>query len=306
MTIRLDGRVALVTGAGNGIGRAHAQCLAARGARVLVNNRHHEEPDPADRSADQVVAAIRETGGEAVADHSDVGEPGAGSRMVEHALDVFGQLDIVIANAGVAHVGIFHKLSLEVIRETVAINVLGTLELVHAALPGMRSAGWGRILVTHSTSALGDVTYAAYAASKSAMDGFVRCIDLENRGRNVLANALVPFAHTAMTDRHFESGVFSREASPHVSPDKVAELAALLVSDACPVSGELIAVVGGTVRRLELLQGRGLELDPREISAERILEGFSQVVEIGQPISYASGGEMLLDLIHQSAEKARE
>ena len=305
MKIRLDGRVVLVTGAGKGIGRAHAECLAARGARVLVNNRDHGEADPAARSADQVVAAIRAAGGEAVADHTDVGAPGAGARMVEHALEAFGGLDIVIANAGVAHVGMFHKLPLEEIRETVTTNVLGTLELVHAALPGMRAAGWGRVLVTSSTSALGDVAYAAYAASKTAMHGFIKSLDLENRGRGVLANVLVPFAHTAMSHRHFESGAFSREASPHVSPEKVAEAAALLVSDVCPVSGELVAVAGGTVRRMELLQGRGLELDPRAVSAERILEGFARAAEIGEPLSYASGGEMLLELLEANLARSR-
>jgi len=302
--ISFDGEVALITGAGLGLGRAYAECLAKRGARVVVNNRQHGEVDPGERSADRVVTSIRERGGEAVADYNDVSQDGAGGRMVEHALAEYGRLDAVICNAGVAHTGMFHTLSLGSIRETINTNVLGTLELIHAALPVMRKAGHGRIVVTTSSSALGDVGYAAYAASKTAMHGLVRCLALENASKGVRINALMPFARTRMTEAHFESGFFSEESAVYLTPGKVAEFATVLASRDCPVNGEVLAVGGGTYRQLELLQSQGLELDPSEADADRILACFDAISDMSNPIRYGAGSEMLSDLAKSNVRRA--
>lgn len=296
VTIRLDERVVLVTGAGGGIGRAQALRLSARGARVVVNNRHHDEPSIEDRAASRVVAEIEDAGGEALADYEDASAHGAGARMVRHALDRYGRLDAVICNAGIAPKGMFHQLSLEAIRETIAVNLMGVLEVIHAALRPMRDAGRGRIVVNSSSSALGDVGYAAYATSKTAMHGLVRCLALENEGKNVKVNAIMPFARTRMTEAHFVSGFFPSESGDCLTPEAIAELTTVLVSRQCPTNGALIAIAGGIARRLDLVQGQGLQIDSRRPDADRFLAEFDRVVDLGDAITYASGGEMLLDL----------
>jgi NAD(P)-dependent dehydrogenase (short-subunit alcohol dehydrogenase family) len=138
-TIRFDQRVAIVTGAGKGLGRAYALHLAARGARVLVNNRRRSDAEPA--SADEVVAAIRQAGGEALANYDSVEDPAAGERMVQQALDAWGRIDVLINNAGVDQRSSFHKVSVAEFERIFAINFQGSLYVTHAAYARMRRLG---------------------------------------------------------------------------------------------------------------------------------------------------------------------
>ena len=150
--IRFDERVAIVTGAGKGLGRSYAIYLAARGARVLVNNRRRSNSEPS--SADEVVQAIRQAGGQAIASYESVEDPAAGQRIVQQALDAWGRVDILINNAGVDQRSTFHKVSVEQFRQIFDINFYGSLYVTHAAYARMRAAGYGRIVV--STSVAGD------------------------------------------------------------------------------------------------------------------------------------------------------
>ena len=182
--IDLTGRTAIVTGAGKGLGKAYAELLAARGAAVLVNNRLHLGQTAG--SADDVVDTIRAVGGTAVADHHDVEEVGAGRAMVDAALEAFGRIDLVVANAGVSAPSAFHKEPLDQVRQVLEINLLATLELVHAALPHLREQRFGRIAVTTSSAAVfGDAGFATYAASKAALIGFTAALAQESASRNV-------------------------------------------------------------------------------------------------------------------------
>lgn len=184
-------------GAGKGLGRAYALDLAARGARVLINNRRRSGAEPS--SADEVVQTIRQAGGEAVANYDSVEDPGAGERIVQQALDAWGRIDVLVNNAGVDQRSSFHKVSVAEFERIFAINFHGSLYVTHAAYARMRAAGYGRIVVSTSNAGLHGL--CAYAASKAALIGFMRALAIEGKSHNVLTNAIAPFAATPMTAR---------------------------------------------------------------------------------------------------------
>ena len=240
-----EGRVALVTGAGTGLGRAYALGLARRGLRVVVNNRRREVDAAGRGSADRVVEEIRALGGEAIADYEDVCASGAGERMVQRALGHWGRLDVLVNNAGVDQHAPFHRIGLEDFRAIFETNFFGTLQVTHAAWRPMRAAGHGRILVSTSSAGLhGLHGLSAYAASKAALIGLARTLAAEGAARDVYCNAIAPYAATRMTDAHL--GAAAREA---MSPAHVVPLVAALVDPRCRVNGEVIVVGLGWARR---------------------------------------------------------
>lgn len=251
---RFEGRVAIVTGAGAGLGRAYALHLARSGLRVLVNNRRRELDAAGRGSADRVVEEIRAAGGEALADYEDVCTPGAGERMVERALGQWGRLDALVNNAGVDQHAPFHRIGLEEFRAIFETNFFGTLQFTHAAWKPMRDAGHGRILVSTSSAGLhGLHGLSAYAASKAALIGLARTLAAEGASRDVFCNAIAPYAATRMTDAHL--GDAAREA---MAPEHVAPLVAALVDADSRVNGEVIVVGLGWARRattVELASG---------------------------------------------------
>lgn len=148
----LNDRVAIITGAGKGLGRAYAMLFAARGAAVVVNNRRHPGEADAETSAAMTVAAIQAAGGRAAANYADVTDPGSGEAMVRQALATFGRLDIVVANAAINRMGSFHKQGLDEFRQVFDAGFLGHLHLFHAAWPVLRAAGYGRVVATTSSA----------------------------------------------------------------------------------------------------------------------------------------------------------
>lgn len=298
--IRFDEQVALVTGAGKGLGRAYAEALAARGARIVVNNRKHPGDGPRG-SADAVVEAIRGRGGEAVADYESVEADGAGVRMVEHALDRFGRLDVLICNAGGGVASMFHKASFESIRQQIEVNTMGTLAPIHAALPRMRSAGYGRILAATSNAGMfGAVGWAAYAASKSAMHGFVSSISEENRTRGVQINAILPFAHTALTGDLFLAEDFPEGTEKRLRVEIVANSAVWLVSRECELSGRIVVAGGRVFRCARMVQTRGVELD--DPSPEQLAECADEICGLDELILYEDTPTLLRDIAERAAK----
>jgi NAD(P)-dependent dehydrogenase (short-subunit alcohol dehydrogenase family) len=252
--IRLDGRVAIVTGAGNGLGRSYARLLAALGARVIVNNRRR--PTDAERasSAERTVAEIRAAGGDAIANWEDVRSPSSGTAMVTQALETWGRLDIVVNNAGVGQHAAFHKLGVEQFREIFDLNFYGSLYLTHAAYAHMRRAEYGRIVVSASSAGLhGLHGLSAYAASKAALIGLMRSLAQEGAGRGVLCNAICPYAHTQMTGAQA-----TPEFEAQMSPDLVAPMVAYLVSERSAVNGQVLVAGKGAFRRAFMVEGEGV------------------------------------------------
>jgi NAD(P)-dependent dehydrogenase (short-subunit alcohol dehydrogenase family) len=239
-----EGKVALITGAGKGLGRAYAKWLAARGATVIVNNRTHPGKPS---SARAVVEEIKGAGGTAFYDENAVNDQRSAVAMVDGAYQQFGHLDVLICNAGIAVTAPFAELTLKKMREVMDINFWGSLYPLFSALQRMLAADYGRIVLTTSQTALyGYSGTALYASSKGAVLGLGRALAYEIAEKaNLRLNVVMPVAATAMARRPV-----SEEVAALVSPDKVAPAVGWLCSDACDKSGMVFHVGGGRVRRV--------------------------------------------------------
>lgn len=249
--IRLDGRVAIVTGAGHGLGRAYALQLAQRGARVVVNNRRHDTDAPGETSAERTCAAVRAAGGEAVPSFDSVRDPRSGERLVAQALDTWGRLDALVNNAGVDQHAPLHRITVEQFLDVFEPNFHGSLYVTHAAYAVMRRVGYGRIVVSASSAGLhGLHGLTAYAASKGALIAFARSLAQEGGPRGVYTNAIAPYAATKMTAAHTPPDVAAQ-----LRPELVAPLVTYLASEACAVNGRVLVAGKGGFRRATTVEG---------------------------------------------------
>ena len=282
--IKFDGRVAIVTGAGNGLGRAYAIQLAARGARVVVNNRRRALDAPGDSSADRTVAAIRDAGGEAIANWDDVRTPASGAALVSQALAMWGRLDIVINNAGVSQHQAFHNISLEEFREIFDLNFYGSMCLTHAAYAHMRRQSYGRIVASASAAGLhGLHGLTAYAASKAALIGLMRSLAQEGAPRGVYCNTICPYASTQMTAAHA-----SPEFAAAMPPDLVAPMVLYLASEQTRLNGRVIVAGKGAFRRAVMIEGAGLGYErAADVTPESIAHDIERIDSIESAQEYA-------------------
>jgi len=233
--VRFDGRIAIVSGAGGGLGRAHARLLAARGAQVVVNDLH---------GADEVAAEIVAAGGLAVADDHSVTTPEGGSAVVHSALEAFGRVDIVVNNAGILADAAFHKMAVESFDAVVDVHLRGAFNLTRPAWSCMRGQGYGRVVMTTSNAGiLGNFGQSNYGAAKMGLVGLARVLACEGARHGIKVNAVAPLAETAMTE-----GVFGPLAE-RLDPALVSPVVAWLAHEDCPVSGEVYSAAGGRVAR---------------------------------------------------------
>jgi NAD(P)-dependent dehydrogenase (short-subunit alcohol dehydrogenase family) len=296
--IRFDDTVAIVTGAGKGLGRAYAQLLAARGARVVVNNRRRSQDEPA--SADEVVQAIRQAGGQAIANYESVEDPTAGERIVQQALDTWGRIDVLVNNAGVDQRSTFHKVSVEQFRQIFDINFYGSLYVTHAAYARMRAAGYGRIVVSTSVAGLyGLHGLTAYSASKAALIVFMRTLAAEGKSHNVLTNAIAPYAATPMTARQ---GNMPEEFMQTMSPEFVAPMVTLLVSEQTNLNGQVIIAGRGAFRRAANVEGHGLRYaDPTAATPEALARDVAQILDMKDATEFADAMAAFQQLFGQGS-----
>jgi NAD(P)-dependent dehydrogenase (short-subunit alcohol dehydrogenase family) len=296
--IRFDDTVAIVTGAGKGLGRAYAQLLAARGARVVVNNRRRSQDEPS--SADEVVQAIRQAGGQAIANYESVEDPTAGERIVQQALDTWGRIDVLVNNAGVDQRSTFHKVSVEQFRQIFDINFYGSLYVTHAAYARMRAAGYGRIVVSTSVAGLyGLHGLTAYSASKAALIGFMRTLAAEGKSHNVLTNAIAPYAATPMTARQ---GNMPEEFMQTMSPEFVAPMVTLLVSEQTNLNGQVIIAGRGAFRRAANVEGHGLRYaDPTAATPEALARDVAQILDMKDATEFADAMAAFQQLFGQGS-----
>lgn len=236
-------RVVIISGAGKGLGRAYAHYLAGHGFAVVVNNRRHA--GDAEASADAVVREIRAAGGEAVANYGAAEDSTTGEALLALALDAFGRLDAVIANAGVAEAATFVKQDAASITRNITINLLGTAYLLLPTFRHLYTQGSGRVLVSTSAAGLyGEHGLPAYSAAKAGVIGLMQSLALEGHSHGVFVNAIAPFARTQMTADTLEAA-----AIPGLAPDEVAPVAARLVAPECSLNGEVIVAAAHRIGR---------------------------------------------------------
>jgi len=247
----LDGKAAIVTGAGGGLGRAHALTLAKEGAAILVNDLGGslDGSDGAGATmADQVVAEIVEAGGTAVANHGSVTNEDDAKGMIDQAVSEFGRLDILINNAGILRDKSFKKMTPELWDPVVEVHLKGTYYPTRAAYLHMIEAGHGgRIIMTSSTSGLvGNFGQTNYGAAKAGIAGFMRCLAIEAQKAGITVNVLAPNAYSRMT-----AGIFPEGAEKRFAPEKVSPAIAWLCSDDVQdITGRQFVISGNRVTLL--------------------------------------------------------
>ncbi|HET6873997.1 MAG TPA: SDR family oxidoreductase [Acidimicrobiales bacterium] len=244
--IGFDGKVAIVTGAGGGLGRQHALLLASRGARVVVNDLGGSvSGEGSDLGpAEKVAREIRDAGGEAVSDGNSVSTPEGGAAIVQTAVDAYGQIDIVINNAGILRDKTFHNLTPDLLEPVLDVHLKGAFYVTQPAWVRMREQGYGRVINTTSQSGvLGNFGQANYGAAKMGLVGLTRVLAIEGAKYNVKVNAIAPIARTRMTEELMGA------AADKLDPDLVSPVVAWLASEDCSVTGEVFTVAAGRVGR---------------------------------------------------------
>ena len=243
--LRFDGKVAIVTGAGGGLGRSHALLLAARGAKVVVNDLggSFTGEGKSSSAADKVVAEIKEKGGEAVANYDSVED---GDKIIKAAIDTWGKLDILVNNAGILRDVSFAKMTQQDWDLVYKVHVLGAFRCTHAAWPHMRDAGYGRIIMTSSAAGIyGNFGQANYAMAKLGLHGFAQTLATEGKKRNIVVNTIAPIAGSRMTET-----VLPKELLDALKPEYVSALVAKLAHESMEDTGGLYEVGGGFFGKL--------------------------------------------------------
>src|SRR6516165_7988957 len=242
-----DGKVAIITGAGGGLGRAHALELARRGALVVVNDLGGTvDGTGADASAAQkVVDEVKAAGGEAVANHDSVSTPEGGEAIVQAAIDAFGRVDIVINNAGILRDKSFHNMTPDLVDPVFDVHLKGAFNVTRPAWIRFREQGYGRVVNTSSGAGVfGNFGQTNYGAAKMGLVGFTRVLAVEGAKNNIKANAIAPVAKTRMTEE------LLGPVADKLGPEFVTPVVTYLAHESCPVSGEVYSVGGGRVARV--------------------------------------------------------
>jgi NAD(P)-dependent dehydrogenase (short-subunit alcohol dehydrogenase family) len=253
--LRFDDRVAVVTGAGRGLGRAYALLLASRGAKVVVNDtggaltgdgRDTQPPN-------DVVAEINAAGGQAVPCVESVATPAGGQAIIQTALDHYGRIDILVHNAGTVRRGSLKEMTYQDFDAVIDVHLRGAFHVVRPAFPLMCDAGYGRIVLTSSIGGLyGNHGVANYAAAKAGVIGLSNVVALEGAAEGVLCNVIVPSAVTRMAEG------LDISAYPPMGTDLVAPVLGLLAHESCPVNGEMWIAIAGRVARAMVVETPGV------------------------------------------------
>jgi len=281
--LSFDGRVVIVTGAGRGIGRAHALLLASRGASVVVADlgaRTDGSGVDGDDPAGDVVAEIRAAGGKAEASRADISTEEGAASVVATAVAAFGRLDAVINNAGIVRTARFDEVSRQEYQRHLDVHYFGSLFVCKAAWPHLIASGSGRVVNTVSGAMLGNPLMTHYGGSKGAVFGLTRNLAIEGAEHGILVNAIAPGAGTRMAEQSADAlpAEVLEYMRTQLLPEHIAPVAAYLVHPTCAVTGETFNVAGGFVNRMAIVNTVGFH-DP-SLTVETVAERFDDVMAI--------------------------
>jgi NAD(P)-dependent dehydrogenase (short-subunit alcohol dehydrogenase family) len=287
MTISFANKVAIVTGAGGGLGRSHALELARRGAKVVINDLGGALDGTGGNSAaaEKVVAEIKAAGGEAIANGASITDDAGVAHLVKQTMDSYGRCDILIANAGILRDKSFAKMEIADFEAVMNVHLMGTVKPAKALWPIMKEQGYGRILVTTSSTGLyGNFGQTNYGAAKLSLVGFMNSLKLEGAKDNIKVNAVCPVAATRMTEHLMPPAVLEM-----LKPDYVSPAVAYLVSEAAP-SGVILSAAAGVFAAVQIMETDGVNLG-HKASAEDIAAYFGKIADFSTAKHYGQGGE---------------
>ena len=276
MSYRFDGKVAIVTGAGGGLGRCHALELARRGCKLVVNDLGGamDGTGGGSEAAAKVVAEIEAAGGAAIANGGSVSDRAGAQSMVEAAVQRWGRVDVLINNAGVLRDKSFHKMELDDFQFVLDVHLMGSVNVTRAVWPIMREQNYGRILVTSSPSGLyGNFGQANYGAAKLGLVGLMNTLKIEGARYNIRTNTIAPVAATRMTEN-----LMPKEALANLAPELVTPAAVYLCTEEAP-NGVVLQAQGGKFSVACIVENAGMELGAAA-TAEDIGANFERIADL--------------------------
>jgi NAD(P)-dependent dehydrogenase (short-subunit alcohol dehydrogenase family) len=293
MSVRFDGKVAIVTGSGNGLGRSHALQFAERGAKVVVNDLGGtvDGSGGSSEAAEKVVAEIKAAGGEAIANGSSVSDRGGAEKLVQDAIDAYGRVDILVNNAGILRDRTFKKMPLDDFHLVVDVHLMGSVYCTRFVWEQMLSQGYGRIVMTTSSSGMyGNFGQSNYGAAKMGVIGLMNVLKLEGQKANVHVNTIAPTAGTRMT----EDLGFPKEAFDALKPELVSPAVLYLASEDAP-TGTIIEAGAGYYAKVQMVEGKGTKLG-MEATVDDVADNFDKITDMSDAAPMNNGGEVAMKI----------
>lgn len=301
MTIRFDGRVAIVTGAGNGLGRAHALGLARYGAKVVVNDfgGARDGTGGSMTAAEAVVEEIRKAGGEAMADGADVSDFEQVTAMVAKATEKWGAVDIMCANAGILRDKSFAKMEAADFAKVLNVHLTGTFYCCKAVWEGMRARNYGRIVLTTSSSGLyGNFGQANYGAAKSGMVGLMNVLAEEGRKTDIRVNIISPTAATRMTEE-----LMPKQALDLMRPDAITPAVLFLLGENAPTR-TIMGAGAGSFAVIKILESEGINLPRSEWTPDAVAAHFNEIADMSKAQALEGAFQQTQKYVAQAAAAA--
>jgi len=299
--LRFDNRVAVITGGGRGLGRAHALLLAERGCKVVINDPGVSMSGDATEEgpAEALAAEIRAAGGEAVANTDSVATPEGGKAIIQSALDAFGRIDILIHSAGNVRRGTLKDISYEDFESVLSVHLRGAFHVVREAYPLMAAQQYGRIVLTSSINGLyGKSNNVNYSIAKSGMMGLAQTAAIEGQNEGVKANLIVPAAVTRMSD-----GIDTSQFPP-MDPEMVAPVVAWLCHESCSISGEMLVAMAGRVARAWMAESPGVYRP--HWTVEDVAAEIGKIRDMADPLAFPPVPDGQLEHLMYGFKMARE
>ncbi|MBL1422250.1 MAG: SDR family NAD(P)-dependent oxidoreductase [Alphaproteobacteria bacterium] len=299
MSIRFDGQVAIVTGAGNGLGRSHALELAARGAKIVVNDLGGSLGGEGGSlsAADKVVQQIIAAGGEAIANGANVTDKAQVDAMVASAMQKWGQVDILVNNAGILRDKSYANMDIENFKTVIDVHLMGSANCTKAVWGIMRDQKYGRIVMTSSSSGLyGNFGQTNYGAAKMAVVGMMNTLHLEGAKYNIHVNSLAPAAATRMTE-----DLFSEAVNDLMTVESVSAALVYLAHEDAP-SGVILCAGAGVYAATRIYETEGVFLPPAQQTPENIAANIDQILNGEGQAVLAEGGEQVIRFVNKAAK----